>query len=134
MILDDSCKDALGQMKVTKVDDTSITLDGHVVIHLSDNDMESILSMYKKKEYPEYVVPIMYRDKPYDIKFTPKESDDGIIVICDDEYFFVAFNDEKNYIMVYETNDVSGNEKDGYSCSLTGYVIHQTTVYDEEIV
>lgn len=132
MILDDSCKEALGQMKVTKVDDTAITLDGHVVIHLSEQDIEAVMAQYKKKEYPEYVIPVFYKNKGYDIKFKPEESNDSLIVPCEDEYFVVAFNEDGNYIIVYETTDVSGNDKDGYKCSLTGVVIHQTTVYDEE--
>lgn len=141
MILDESCKETLGQMRVTKVEDTSITLDGHVVIQLNDNTIEHIMSLYKKKEYPDYVIPITYKNKAYDVVFKPDASEWDGVVLCDavgapsympSEYFFVIFNEHKNTISVYETGEVTGNDNDGYSASLTGYVIHETSVYDEE--
>lgn len=137
MILDESCKDALGQMKVTKVDDTSITLDGHVIIKLDEQNIEHILSLYKKKEYPQYVVPVMYNGNAYDITFVPDAPEWDRIMLCEyldspPEYFLITFDEPKNKIVIYETADVFGNEKDGYSANLTGHIVHETEVYTED--
>lgn len=139
MILDDSCKEALGQMKVTKVEDTMIVLDGHITIRIDEATIEHIMALYKKKEYPEYVIPIMYKGKPYDVTFKPESAEWDTAVLCEPidapaEYFYVMFNETLNTIYVYETAEVSGNEKDGYTVSLTGVLLHKTSVYEDETI